>query len=1049
MELVLKSKFTCPTFVPHTNPHGIAKPSIESHPQIYPLIHTLSNDSFNSKNSEVDSVEENEEKFEERFYQDFPSLEMDPTLKICSQPVVFQLSHSPSSLTFHYVYVEKKKRQLLWETSPLDPPIYLSFSHRILHALFCTLHEPCLFVAFSSMAKCYSVKTKESTWLHLPFVPWIIKPLTKGLLIQPAKPLSLSSDTSFYQQLFFIEHPLDQILPVPVNLAAVTCSDFSSFSPSTTKHNSTPPLQPSLMQLNPNEHLVFTHRHLVVLASPTQLSLYKLMPNPHATLTSHAHPSTSPLWTSSLSSSPVERKTHLPNRSFSPFDTSPLGRTPSPWPTTSLNAPPSIKEPSSSVHPSAFSSTTTTSTSSSSPSMRFAKKKLQPITTLLIPPSYQFHSMYACSDIRSNSLQYAILYSDASMGFHLHILSYAPQTCQVTHVLTFTEKVIQVVSVSWQDHPCLLIHRLDHSLHLWIGFLPSLPITVSETLSSLAWTHPATSLVVVATKANPDHLIHANLELPRWKPKPLIQMMHVLAYGLPEKEYWALVFHPPSPSSSSLADLLLQTHFPHSVLAVLSILYQEWKLNILLKSHLTQLAHVLTCLSAQLGWANYTDYFTLQFPERTRTFPLRLDASLDHPVAHVDPSHWLKLLHSKLTSQASVVHPTLSEIQDNFRIENNFTKHLNEHQLLPRTSTVCRFLDLFDATNPSPSSPEYLTIVKFLYDRYPVKSSFDSWPWYWQAIFLGFLDQAKENISAAPLRSDLALYIDRPELMPSSELSKLSLPIRERSPRLQGTTLHSLTHLTSLTQPFTHPFPQVDTPLMDAISLLELPSTPVYLDYLVVKGDALDTMTPETLKQEKRKAVEWYASKILASHFGRAAFHYHTQPFPSLSTHWTLPTLPSLSVVFPSTGHPQDSSAPVSFDPPLHATDWPEFHFGVATALSYQPGPFDEAWLWLHRPKQLTATFGGLLMGLGFIGQFKTLTPLLSLYLMRRSHVFVDMGYLLGLSIANRGSMDEILLRLVTLHTTDMDYPDPQDHPLRPNQPDFCLYFFTPIANVS
>lgn len=106
---------------------------------------------------------------------------------------------------------------------------------------------------------------------------------------------------------------------------------------------------------------------------------------------------------------------------------------------------------------------------------------------------------------------------------------------------------------------------------------------------------------------------------------------------------------------------------------------------------------------------------------------------------------------------------------------------------------------------------------------------------------------------------------------------------------------------------------------------------------------------------------------------------------------------------------------------PANMNTWPLFHNGVAAGLQLTADSknIDSAWIVYNKPKSQndgTTEHAGFLMALGLTGHLKTLSSM-SLYdYLVKCDEMTNLGILIGISAAHRGSMDTATTKLLSIH---------------------------------
>lgn len=99
-------------------------------------------------------------------------------------------------------------------------------------------------------------------------------------------------------------------------------------------------------------------------------------------------------------------------------------------------------------------------------------------------------------------------------------------------------------------------------------------------------------------------------------------------------------------------------------------------------------------------------------------------------------------------------------------------------------------------------------------------------------------------------------------------------------------------------------------------------------------------------------------------------------------------------------------------------TTWPDFANGVAQALQIRADStgIDSSWIVYNKPRNLTASHGGFLLGLGLTGHLSTMMLYHTYPYMDARHETTSVGLLLGLAASNLASRDPTLTKVMALH---------------------------------
>ncbi|XP_042188990.1 anaphase-promoting complex subunit 1 [Callorhinchus milii] len=183
--------------------------------------------------------------------------------------------------------------------------------------------------------------------------------------------------------------------------------------------------------------------------------------------------------------------------------------------------------------------------------------------------------------------------------------------------------------------------------------------------------------------------------------------------------------------------------------------------------------------------------------------------------------------------------------------------------------------------------------------------------------------------------------------------------------------------------------------------------------------------------EEKENRLLQLCQRTLALPVGRGMFtlfSYHpvpTEPLPIPKLNLTGRAPPRNTTVDLNSGN---------IDVPPNMASWASFHNGVAAGLKIAPASqIDSAWIVYNRQKntELTNEYAGLLMALGLNGHLSKLTTMSIHDYLSKGHEMTSIGLLLGISAAKLGTMDISVTRLLSIHipallpptSTELDVP--------------------------
>ena len=153
------------------------------------------------------------------------------------------------------------------------------------------------------------------------------------------------------------------------------------------------------------------------------------------------------------------------------------------------------------------------------------------------------------------------------------------------------------------------------------------------------------------------------------------------------------------------------------------------------------------------------------------------------------------------------------------------------------------------------------------------------------------------------------------------------------------------------------------------------------------------------------------AHRTMAVAVGRAMFTYGTKN-AIITDAWVVPSI-DLSIKL------SPSNAVVKSTSSAESTEWPNFHNGVASALSISPNStgVDSSWIVFNKPAVLDASHGGFLLGLGLSGHLRCMQTWHAYPYLEPRHDPTTIGLLLGLASSFAGSQDSMITKVISLHT--------------------------------
>lgn len=163
----------------------------------------------------------------------------------------------------------------------------------------------------------------------------------------------------------------------------------------------------------------------------------------------------------------------------------------------------------------------------------------------------------------------------------------------------------------------------------------------------------------------------------------------------------------------------------------------------------------------------------------------------------------------------------------------------------------------------------------------------------------------------------------------------------------------------------------------------------------------------------KRELAALVATRTLSIPLGRAALFYGgripllTEKFPIPKFNLNTTIAPSMTKIVYSDG---------TLDSKI--TEWGHFHNGVSSGLSISPDAkgINGSWVIFNKPVQNNSQHAGFLLGLGLNGHLKKLEEWHIYNYLGPKHPLTSVGLLIGMAASLKGSMDNKLTKVLSVH---------------------------------
>lgn len=174
-----------------------------------------------------------------------------------------------------------------------------------------------------------------------------------------------------------------------------------------------------------------------------------------------------------------------------------------------------------------------------------------------------------------------------------------------------------------------------------------------------------------------------------------------------------------------------------------------------------------------------------------------------------------------------------------------------------------------------------------------------------------------------------------------------------------------------------------------------------------------ENVTEYDLVLQQRELAVIVALRTLTIPLGRAALVYASRN-PLLTEKFPIPKFNLNTLISPTM-----TNIVYSEDRVLKSfSEWGHFHNGVSSGLSI--GPFAKgisgSWIIFNKPPELNAQHAGFLLGLGLNGHLKRLEEWHIYNYLGPKHPLTSIGLLIGMAASLRGTMDNKLTKVLSVH---------------------------------
>lgn len=440
-------------------------------------------------------------------------------------------------------------------------------------------------------------------------------------------------------------------------------------------------------------------------------------------------------------------------------------------------------------------------------------------------------------------------------------------------------------------------------------------------------------------------------------------------------------------------DYLFNDLIPYIVVA-LHLIYEDSQLDVLAQDNLSVLAHLLTQLIVWMGWLDHwASYYMVDHEHIDQTTRLLLVLLLYSPPSVFDCL--TGILHTRRSRYLRF--SQLVEEGNNVGAE-----------ITPRTCFVIAAFEAIVSKDPPTK------LVKVLNEYSIAAGDLETFPLGVSVPIKECLVQCQQNpdLSWSPETLDL---IGRPDLTALLEPGAPEVERREFSVdsdvgRDANAVLESLglapppkddeMAITKLIYDADRRFFEITSLLLHTkvqLATISIDEQLSEYDSTVLKREVAALVSLRTLTLPLGRAMLFHGSKrpLLTETFKIDDFNLNTLIAPSMT-----------NIVFS-----EDSVSPA-------VMEWGHFHNGAAAGLSVskQLKQITGSWVIFNKPQNNTAQHAGFLLGLGLSGHLRKLEEWHIYNYLGPKHPLTSVGLLIGMAASLRGTMDNKLTKVLSVH---------------------------------
>ncbi|ORX59912.1 hypothetical protein BCR36DRAFT_408283 [Piromyces finnis] len=465
------------------------------------------------------------------------------------------------------------------------------------------------------------------------------------------------------------------------------------------------------------------------------------------------------------------------------------------------------------------------------------------------------------------------------------------------------------------------------------------------------------------------------------------------------------------------------------ILYTLHLVYEDLKLNLINRKHLRSLGFFLCHLSCCIEWQTYYEYYLREginfqkklYKLKSKSLELineEIEKNEDVKYIMKHPPSIFKWTYELVKNKNMNSYPSIFDIPVIFKTEKCIHQKLKTHDTCKQTYRITKYFRLLILDSEK-------MILEMVKDKFYFKEI--------QCLPVGMMLNIMGKLEAyrkSPPNNwppEAYILINRKDLA-EQYYGIQSVQIQENIPILQNNInnndIHNICVETSKKEDDTKAInlPRSEIINMkfnkdnriEKVSKLLQSSEPVQ-HYIENNSDLGINDTEQYI------LLQAFSSRTLALPVGRGIFNYGTV-YPVSNKKYPIPGIDITIKIFPLNTI-LDINQLIESNPnlppvPPDLMEWPDFHDGVAAGLQIitDYNEVDSSWILYNRPEELNNQHAGLLLALGLNGHLKKMVTWNSFVYLTEKHLMTSIGLLLGLSVANIGTMDLVVTRLLSIH---------------------------------